>query len=356
MDFKFSNENENSQDQAPATGKGRQNGQLLVLLVLVGVFAYVYFFTGLIKPQPVNKPAEAPAPQVVKKPMPGLVAEAGKEGAGGAAPEAKSKTATPPEVKPEPPKPAKAVVPPAATVAKEVPKAKQEVKKADVAKQADKKPLPKPAEKVDQKQQTAKAVEKKQAPAEKKLAAVKAASGKEKAIEGPKTKPQVVKAGKKVVAKSEQAVRGPWTVTTGPYLLEDSMSADLARIRKAGLEAAVQTDGRKKTTMNRLFLAEYVDRSAAQAELEKLKHFTSDAFIIDQDGKHAVYAGSYLLNDRAASEKARLAAAGFSLALKRAEVAIPAKVLTAGTYNDKKSAEAALKKLRNAGLKAHLTR
>jgi hypothetical protein len=106
--------------------------------------------------------------------------------------------------------------------------------------------------------------------------------------------------------------------------------------------------------MNRLLRDEYADRDVAKAELAKLKRYTSDAFIIEHGGKFAVYAGSYLLDSRAMSEKERLTAAGFTLTLKRVEVAIPSKLLTAGTFSDSTSAEAVLKKLKDAGMKASI--
>ena len=134
------------------------------------------------------------------------------------------------------------------------------------------------------------------------------------------------------------------------------MATDLARVRKAGFEAFVVPAGLKKTHMNRLLLAEFTDRATAQAEFEKLKRYTSDAFIIDSAGMHMVYAGSYMLDAPAASEKERLAAAGFGLTLKRADVSIPSKNLTAGSFADKKTADDVIKKLRAAGVKASLTR
>jgi cell division protein FtsN len=94
---------------------------------------------------------------------------------------------------------------------------------------------------------------------------------------------------------------------------------------------------------------------SAQIELDKLKRVTSDAFMIDSAGMHIVYAGSYVLDARAASEKERLAAAGFSLILKRADVSIPTKNLTAGSFAEKKTAEEILKKLQAAGVKATLS-
>ena len=141
----------------------------------------------------------------------------------------------------------------------------------------------------------------------------------------------------------------------GNYVLEEAMTTDLALVRKAGLEAYVVPGTQKKTHMNRLLLAEFTDRASAQAELAKLKRSTSDAFIIETAGMHQVYAGSYLLDGRAVSEKERLAAAGFSLTLKRVDVAIPSKNLTAGSFVEKSAAENTLKKLRAAGVKASLT-
>lgn len=147
-----------------------------------------------------------------------------------------------------------------------------------------------------------------------------------------------------------------WIVVTGPYLLEETLASDLTKVRKVGLNATIQPLVRKKAAMNRLFLAQFDDRAAAQAELDKLNRHTSDAFILEHAGKHAVYAGSYLLDSRALSEKERLAAAGFSLTLKRSDVAIPSKRLVVGSYRDRVSAENAQKKLKRAGLKGTLVR
>jgi cell division septation protein DedD len=149
---------------------------------------------------------------------------------------------------------------------------------------------------------------------------------------------------------------GNWTVLVGNYVLEEALATDLARVRKAGFEAYIVPGVQKKTHMNRLLLAEFTDRDSAQAELAKLKRLTADAFIIDTAGMHVVYAGSYLLETRAASEKARLASGGFKLSVQRVDVAIPTKNLTAGSFAEKSSADEVLKKLRAAGVKASLSR
>jgi cell division septation protein DedD len=161
---------------------------------------------------------------------------------------------------------------------------------------------------------------------------------------------------KKTPAPAVTAPGGRWTVVIGPYLLEETLASDLTKVRKAGLGATIQSTVRKKAAMNRLFLTQFDDRAAAQAELDKLKRYTSDAFILEHGGRHAVYAGSYLLDSRAQSEKERLAAAGFNLTLKRSDVAIPSRRLVVGTYHDRIAAENVQKKLKGAGLKGTLVR
>jgi len=365
MEFKFSKDSGGSQQEA-GDNKGKQNVLLVVLLVLVGVFAYIYFFTGLIKPLPEQKVAEAPAAsQVAKQPLPATDGAPAKADAG--AGEAKTDAAAP-AVKPEPVQaPPVAAPAPVAAAKPAVQEAIEEPKAVEAALPSVKKPLPsagkagakKPAP-IEKKEPVATASKPVPAPAaEKKPAEVKKPVEKPAAAapavaKAKKAQPKQVR--KEAAAPVKAADSGKWTVLIGNYVLEEAMSNDLARVRKAGLEAYVVPGARKKTQMNRLLLAEFTDRDSAQAELAKLKRSTSDAFMADSAGMHVVYAGSYLLDSRAASEKERLAAAGFTLTLKRADVSIPTKNLTAGSFAEKSAAEEVLKKLRAAGVKASLSR
>jgi cell division protein FtsN len=305
--------------------KGRQNVLLMVLLAMVGGFSYLYFFTDVIRTQEESKPAAPPVAQVVKQPLPPRDSAAAKpEAKPDAKPAGTEQKPADNAVKAEPAKPAAAPAP-AAPVAAAQPKPKEEPKKAEPAKPADKKVA---------------VAEKKPAVAEKKPAVA--------------DKKTVADAKKPEAKAAATAASGPWTVLVGSYVLENSLATDQGKIKKAGLEPVIKPGERKKTVMNRLLLAEFKDRESAKAELEKLRKHTSDAFILDHAGKHYVYAGSYLLDSRASSEKERLGAAGFALSLKREEVSIPSKVLTAGVFTDKKTAEAAVKKLKDAGIKATL--
>ncbi len=370
MDFKTSKGTDGDSKQALTGEKGKQNGLLILLLILVAGFGYIYFFTDLIKPSQEQKPAEnIAAPQVVKKPLPSPDGKPAKAEPSDAVakkdePPAKSEpaqvaAAPAPAPAPAPPaKPAKPVEPAPA-------KAKEVEKKVDALQPAVKKPLPSASAKPA-------AAEKKQpAPADKKVAAAKEGDKKpadakktvEKSVEKPvKVTAQPKKDTPKPVKDSATAVsaaaptKAGWTVLVGNYVLEEAMAADLAKVRNAGLEAFVVPSSPKRTQMTRLLLAEFTDRASAKAELDKLKRHTSDAFILDNAGLHIVYAGSYMLAARAASEKERLTAAGFGLTLQRTAVSIPSKNITAGTFADKAVADAAVGKLRAAGVKASLTR
>jgi cell division septation protein DedD len=382
MDIKFSKDSAGSQQEA-GDNKGKQNVLLVVLLVLVGVFAYIYFFTGLIKPLPEQKVAEAPAAsQAAKQPLPSPDGTPSKPDVGVG--EAKMDAAAP-AVKPAPVQepPAAAPVAVAKPAVQEAAKAKEEPKAVGAAQPAVKKPLPsvvkagakkpEPVEKTEQAvaEKKPKAVVEKKAlaVAEKKPLPVKYAEKKPAEVNKPVEKQaaavtavaKVKNTRQKPVTKKEAAAvdaAGPetWTVLVGNYVLEEAMATDLARVRKAGFQAYVVPGARKKTHMNRLLLAEFTDRDSAGAELAKLKRSTSDAFMIDNDGMHAVYAGSYLIDSRAGSEKGRLAAAGFTLTVKRVDVSIPTKNLTAGSFTVKSAADDVLKKLRTAGVKATLSR
>ena len=80
MDFKFSKDPSGSQPEEAPGEKKKQSALLVLLLILVGGFTYLYFFTGLIKPQEAQKTAEVPAtaPQVVKMPLPAREGEPAK--------------------------------------------------------------------------------------------------------------------------------------------------------------------------------------------------------------------------------------------------------------------------------------
>ena len=345
MDIKFNKDSGDSQPRETPGEKKNQSALLVLLLILIGGFTYIYYFTDLIKPQEAKNIAEtsAPAPQASKIPLP---ARSGAEPAkqDGKAPnkvEVPKPAATVPVTAAAP---AAVAAKPAIATAKTVPptakpasapipvKPKEEPKKIEAAKTVDKKPQPVPAtDKKAEKAVAAKTEDKK-------------AGAKKPAADG-QAKPAAV-----VKAKPDS-----WSLVVGNYVLEEALATDMGRVRKAGFEPIIKPAARKSTPMNRLLVSEFNDRASAQPTLNKLKNHTSDAFIIEHGGKITVYAGSYLQNEAANQEKERLKAVGFTTTVKRADIAIPSQSLSIGPFSSKTTADAALAKLKSAGIKATLT-
>lgn len=305
---------------------------------------------GLYEPKQEQKPADQSPQQVNKLPLPKRDVPPPTSSPALAPTEKKDASSTDDTAHP-----VKPGVPAAVPVKKNAQTPNETVKKADLVATAEKKAQPMYAGPKEQKLAVAK-VEQKNAPQVKKApllvksAVVPATKETKTPVVSekaePKEKAPVVPAKKMVRAASTRN----WSVVAGPYVLEEYLAADLAKAKNVGVNATVQPWVRKKNSMHRLLLGQFDSREVAQGELEKLKKHTSDAFVLDHGNKFTVYAGSYLLDSRVTSEKERLAAAGFTLSVKRADVAIPSKRLMAGVFRDKSAAEATAKKLKDAGL------
>lgn len=326
MDFKFDAGSKG--DAAPqGQDKGRQTVLLVVLLLLLGGFGYLYFFTGLIRPQEQAAPPQ-PVPQVVKQPLPARdgvqsqMSSAVQTAAPAAPTMAPAQATTPAATSSAVPAKAPAVVKPAAPAAKPV--AQKPV--------ADAKSTAKPA-------QAAQAEPVKPVTALKPAVTPKVAAKKAAA---PKTSPKA--------AATAAKVGGPWTVVVGSYVLEEKLAADMARVKAAGLTPVMTSGQRHMTTMHRLKYADYADRDTAQQAVELLKRTAGDGFVMQKAGKYEVFAGSYAQLTSAQAEQQRLANAGIKVSLQKSQVGVPSRKLTAGTYTDRKVAESTLKKLKQAGI------
>ena len=367
-------------DQMPEK-KSSQQLLLLLLLLLVVLFAYLYFFTGLIKPrgeEPKPQPvAEAP----VKKPLPPRTNVA--KGAVPAKPVAKAEEhkVAPPAVSPAPAaKPgAVAKVAPAAkpaptaketaaakpgAAAKEAPVAKSAVatpgKSATQAAQAK---AAKPATPVPQAKGSQPAVapatqakapaasEKKgAATAEKRGAPKSAATAKTAAKEAAGAKAPAGEAGTVAAPKKPKAPVAAYTLEINGDLAESELAPVMAKLKQAGITHVVKSKQLKGEPMHRLYLADFASRDEALEELERLKLATADAFLLKENGRYAVYAGSYLREAKANSEQSRLQAKGVQLLLKSATAPVSVLRVRAGAFANEAGAERAAKALKKSGL------
>ena len=343
-------------DQMPEK-KSSQQLLLLLLLLLVILFAYLYFFTGLIKPRGEEPKPPAPVEALVKKPLPPR-----PEVKGAAA----NKPAAPPVAKTEEHKGGAAVQPQpakAGAAGKEAAGAKAAAgaKEAPAAKTAaggKEAPAARPAGSATAKPAAAAAQAKRAQPAA--AAQAKAAAGAEKktaakaAVFGQATQKQA--ASEKAAAaggKKPQAAAKPaaaYTLESSGDLAESEVAPVMAKLKQAGFTHVVRSKQVKGEPMHRLFLADFANRDEAMEELERLKLATSDAFMLKEGGRYAVYAGSYLREAKVASEQSRLQAKGVQLLVKSATAPVTVLKLRAGAYADQAGAERAAKALKRAGL------
>ncbi|MGA7829229.1 MAG: SPOR domain-containing protein [Geobacteraceae bacterium] len=156
-----------------------------------------------------------------------------------------------------------------------------------------------------------------------------------------KKQPGTIKAGER------------YTLVVGNYVLKSSLRADKAKLEKSGLPIAVLPGAKKSEPMNRLLIAEVSSSQAAQEELAKLKKASKDAFFLRENGKYAIYAGSYFAHKRAVQEQERLRKQGFAPILKKSLAPVSTYSLTAGRYPTREAALKGAELLKKLGFKPY---
>jgi hypothetical protein len=317
MDEKLSKETTGNGAPVKVQEKGKQTGLLILLLLLLGGFGYLYFFTSLIRPQEAP-PVPQPAPQVVKQPLPARDAASVNaiKSAAQVVPPAAPATAVVPAPPSKVPEPKVAAVP----------AAKPEVKKA----------VP-PVKSVGQPDSAKAAV----VPAMKKAEPVKP-------VVVAKVEPKKIAPDHKKVVAIKSG--GPWTVVVGLYVVEETLAADLSKVKKTGLTPIMTTGPKRPVTMHRLFYKEFTTREEAQKAVELVRRTAGSGFSIQRGDKHEVFVGSYAVLSGAQAEQQRLSATGVVVSIRKSQVPIASRKLTAGTFTDRKAADDVMKKLKAAGI------
>jgi cell division protein FtsN len=336
-----------STDERTTDGEKGSSQQilLLVLVLLLAVFGYLYFFTGIIKPR-VEAPAPPP-PAQVKQPIPARPDVGGAvPGAGNAAapaPDAKAAAVTTPAGAPAT-APSVPAAPPAPAVAQPAKPAVAQPAKPAVAQPA-KPAVAQPAKptaaqpaKPTAAQPAKPDVAKKPAPAA--AAPQKAATAKPAKITKAAAKP----------------ADGAYTLVVGEYVVNKSADTVQSKLKKLGIGPVVKSKAKRSEPMNRLYLASYDSHQAADAALANLKNATPDGFILPENGKYAVYAGSYFNEGKAAVEQDRLYEKGYKLVMKKTTVPVPVVRLTAGRYASKDEAGKDIARLKKQGVIAHVVK
>jgi len=365
-------------DSGPAGGERGNIRQavLLVLLLLTAGLGYIYFFTGLIKPREhitiVTPPCVAP----VKQPLPPRpTLESGERA---------STTSMPEEKKPVPPtggktdtantpagtKPAAAPVgkPSAAPVAKPAAPPAAKPIAAPAVKTAPPpavKTAPPPAVKSATaplgQNQSGKVVKPEEKPAVKTQqtqAQATPSSPSAKQAKGSASKVAALTASRdnkppaSAVGKSPGVTKGKYTLLIGGLANDWEAEKVRSKTEKQGITGISVRKVKKTETMHRLFLGDFDSQMAADAELSKLKAQAGGSFILKENGRYAVYAGSYLHESRAAAERKRLVGKGVKLEVKTAKVTISVSEVLAGSFPGNEEAQKAAGLLKKKGLEA----
>ena len=143
---------------------------------------------------------------------------------------------------------------------------------------------------------------------------------------------------------------GAYTLLVGVYVMEKSMREAKGKLKSAGLLPVVSKGPKKEEPMNRLFMGEFESYAEASVELNKIRKITHDAFILPENGKYMVYAGSYFVEKSAEKERDRLIDAGFKPIVRKTKAPVNTYRLTAGNFQGTKPAQSEAERLKKLGL------
>jgi len=338
-------------------GGSSAKGILLVLSALAVCFGYFYFFTDIFRSKDEIAGQRDIVSSEVTKAMPvRSSALAQPAGAGAAAP-------SPPDAAPPQPPADQVKQQPAATAqaagakAKESPASPQAkapaVKPMDVQKQlpAAKTAVSKPPVKAA----SAKAAEKPAqpgAPVQKSSSVKPGGSG--KAGAAPVQTAGLPKSGTAAAPAQTAAVKtaeGAFTLVVGTYVLKSSMAGDKAKLERSGIKPVSVVSGKRNEPMNRLHVADFGTQAEAQAELSRVRAASSDAFVLKENGRYAVYAGSYYAYERAIEVRDQLQVKGINPTIRKSVTPVSAYTLTAGSFSSREAALEEAARLKKLGFK-----
>jgi len=341
-------------------GGSSAKGILLVLSALAVCFGYFYFFTDIFRSKDEIAGQRDIISSEVTKAMPvrssALAQPAGAGTAGVPAP-------SPPDAAPPQPPADQVKQQPAATAqvagakAKESP-ASPQAKAPAVKPMAMQKQLPAAKTAVSKppvKAASAKAAEKPAqpgAPVQKSSTVKPGASG--KAGAAPVKTAALPKSGTAAAPAQTAAVKTPegaFTLVIGTYVLKSSMAGDKAKLERSGIKPVSVVSGKRKEPMNRLHVADFGTQAEAQAELNRVRAASSDAFVLKENGRYAVYAGSYYAYERAIEVRDQLQVKGINPTIRKSVTPVSAYTLTAGSFTSREAALEEAARLKKLGFK-----
>lgn len=141
------------------------------------------------------------------------------------------------------------------------------------------------------------------------------------------------------------AVKPAFTLVSGSYLYQGSLKKAVQTIESAGFEVS-RSEQPELHEVTRLLVGRY-DKPLAQKRLNEVKKLADGVFLVAEEGRYAVYAGSYLSLDKARRAADLLYQQGVRVEEKQVRVDLPKTTLRFGRFVSHKDAENAAKKLGN---------
>jgi len=147
---------------------------------------------------------------------------------------------------------------------------------------------------------------------------------------------------------------GAYTLLIGEFSGSQAAADLRTKLQKLGITRVHEEKISKIGTMHRLFLANYEIRQTAETELQKLRQKSASAFMSNEKGTYAVYAGSYLQEKRAVAEQQRLAGENIKLSIQTEPVTITLTRVTAGSFSGSTPAQKKADFLEKHGIHAQV--
>ncbi len=337
-------------------GGSSAKGILLVLSALAVCFGYFYFFTDIFRSNDEMAGQRDIISSEVTKAMPvrssALTQPAGAGAAGVPAPSPPDAASPQPSVDQVKQHPA-ATVQAAGAKAKESPPAAPQAKTPPVKPMDVQKQLP-AAKTTDRKPPVKTAVKPALpvVPVQKSTAVKPGGSG--KAGPAPVQTAALPKSGTAAAPVQTAAGKTPggaFTLVVGTYVLKSSMAGDKAKLERSGIKPVSVASGKRNEPMNRLHVADFGTQAEAQAELNRVRAASSDAFVLKENGRYAVYAGSYFAYERAIEERDQLQVKGINPTIRKSVTPVSTYTLTAGSFSSREAALEEAARLKKLGFK-----
>lgn len=150
------------------------------------------------------------------------------------------------------------------------------------------------------------------------------------------------------------AVKAPYVLQIGAYVLEANMERTLDTVKSLGYEPFV-IEGKKTVSMVRLRVGAYPEQIARE-KLSEMQQMTPSAFLLHEGEQMALYAGSYYGLDRARVQADLLFQHEIHIDEEQVDIAIPIKTVRFGDFPDSAAAGIVAEKAKEAGLEAMIVK